>query len=141
MGNIGNLRSIRSIRSPRLNSIQRRFLAFIIGCVGVRLLLVHLVRKIRRDRLPILGYAALLVAFGFLFIFITGGRKTGIEVQGGKIWWNKLRPIHAFFYLWFACLAFKKDKNSYIPLLLDVVFGLTSFLSYHLTVGSFRKLF
>ena len=121
MGNIGNIGNLRSIRSPRLNSIQRRFLAFIIGCVGVRLLLVHLVRKIRRDRLPILGYAALLVAFGFLFIFITGGRKTGIEVQGGKIWWNKLRPIHAFFYLWFACLAFKKDKNSYIPLLLDVV--------------------
>ena len=138
MRNIGNL---RSITGPRLNSIQRRFLAFIIGCVGVRLLLVHLVHKIHRDLLPTLGYPALLVAFGFLFIFITGGRKTGIEVQGGRIWWNKLRPIHAFFYLWFACLAFKKDKNSYIPLLLDVVFGLTSFLSYHLTVGSFRKLF
>lgn len=127
--------------NKKLNSIQRRFLAFLIGCVGVRLLLVHAVRKINRDRLPILGYLALLVAFGFLFIFLTGGRKTGIEVQGGKIWWDSLRPIHAFFYLWFARLAFKKNRNSYIPLLLDVVFGLTSFLSYHLTAGSFRKLF
>ena len=132
---------MRIIGNTKLNNIQRRFLAFIVGCVGIRLLLVHIVRKIHRDRLPILGYPALLVAFGFLFIFITGGRKTGLEVQGGKIWWNKLRPIHAFFYLWFAHLAFKKDKNSYVPLLFDVVFGLTSFLSYHLTVGSFRKLF
>ena len=129
------------MKGRTLNSIQRRFLAFIFGCVGVRLLLVYFVARIERERLPILGYPALLVAFGFLFIFATGSRKTGVEVQGGRIWWNKLRPIHAFFYLWFARLAFKKNKNSYVPLLLDVAFGLTSFLSYHLTVGSFRKLF
>ena len=132
---------MRNFGNKKFNSMQRRFLAFLIGCIGVRLLLVHFVRKINRDRLPVLGYLALLVVFGFLFIFVTGARKTGIEVHGGNIWWNKLRPIHAFFYLWFARLAFKKDGNSYVPLLMDVVFGLTSFLSHHLTVGSFRKLF
>ena len=132
---------MRNIGNRKLTSIQRRFLAFLIGCIGVRLLLVQLVRKVDKQKLPILGYFGLLIAFGFLFIFVTGIRKTGVEVQGGKIWWNQIRPVHAFFYLWFSYLAIKKDRNSYVPLLLDVTFGLTSFLSHHLTVGSFRKLF
>ena len=47
-------------------------------------------------------------------------------------------PVH---HLLATALADNASKNSYVPLLMDVTFGLTSFLSHHLSVGSFHKLF
>ena len=51
-----------------------------------------------------------------------------------------MRPVHAILYLTFAYLAFKKSKESYKPLLLDVILGLLSFLHYHYYAGNFKKL-
>ena len=123
-----------------MNVTQKRFLAFLIGCIGARTSIVYLVYKINKKYLPYLAYVGMSIALGFLYIFVNNLRKTGAEVFGNRIWWNILRPIHGFFYLWFACLAFNKDRNAYIPLLLDVSFGLLSFLFYHANAGSFNKL-
>ena len=57
--------------------------------------------------------------------------KTGGEVFGSKIWWNDLRPIHASLYILFALLALKKNKYSWVPLLVDVTFGLLVFINHH----------
>lgn len=123
-----------------MNELKKRFLLFLIGCIGTRTLLVYIAKNTSVDYLPILGYIALLPVLGFTYIYITGSRETGVEVFGGKIWWNNLRPIHAIFYSLFAYNAIHKNKRSWIYLLYDVLFGLVSFLTHHYLAGSFSKL-
>jgi len=123
-----------------MNELQKRFLLFLIGCIGTRTLLVYIAKNTSVDYLPILGYIALLPVLGFTYIYITGSRETGVEVLGGKIWWNNLRPIHAIFYSLFAYNAIHKNKRSWIYLLYDVLFGLGSFFIHYYLYGSFSKL-
>ena len=124
-----------------MNNIQKRFIAFIFGCILIRTLIVIFVKKISKKYLPYLGILALLPAFGFLIIYFGGYRKTGPETLGNKIWWNQLRPVHALLYLIFAYLAINKEALSYIPLLIDVIIGLLAFLYFHYKDGSFKHLF
>ena len=123
-----------------MNDMQKRFLLFLIGCIGVRSILVLLAKNTSVYVLKILGYLALLPAIGFIYIYLTGSRQTGAEVFGEKIWWNNLRPIHAILYLLFAYNAINGVKSAWIYLLIDVVIGLISFLVYHYKSGDFAKL-
>ena len=123
-----------------MNSIQKRFLAFLLLCIPVRIAFVFIATIIDKKYLPYLGYLAILPALGFAYIFIFGKRKTGGETFGQKIWWNNLRPIHSILYFIFAYLAINKSNKSYVPLLLDVLIGFFSFIFYHYGVGSFKKL-
>lgn len=120
-----------------MNTIHKRILLFLIGCIGSRSLLVYIAKTVDINYLPYLGYLALLPAAGFLYIFVSGIRKTGLEVFGEKIWWNNLRPIHALLYTLFAYNAIHKNKKAWMILLADVTFGLVSFLWHHYSVGSF----
>jgi hypothetical protein len=72
---------------------------------------------------------------------LSGKRKTGPEVFGDKIWWNKLRPVHSLLYFLFAYNAINGNRNAWKFLLLDVIIGLISFLSFHYFNGDFSKLF
>ena len=103
----------------------------------MRLFLVFLAKRLNIKYLPYLGYIALLPAIGFFYIFLTNSRKSGREVFGSRIWWNMLRPVHGLLYLLFAYKAIKKQKDAYLPLLLDVIIGLFSFLFYHYMSGNF----
>ena len=123
-----------------MSILQRRFLAFLLLCIPVRIAFVFIAKSVDKKYLPYLGYLAILPAIGFAYIYIFGKRKTGGETFGQKIWWNNLRPLHSILYFIFAYLALKKSNNAYIPLLLDVIIGLISFVIYHYSVGSFRKL-
>jgi hypothetical protein len=123
-----------------MNSIQKRFLLFLIGCIGTRSLFVYISKNMNSEYLPLLGYLAILPAIGFLYIYFTGSRKTGAEVFGEKIWWNNLRPIHAILYGLFAYNAINKKSYSWIFLLIDVIIGLISFLLHHYLEGNFSKL-
>ena len=89
--------------------------------------------------LPYTGYLALLPVICFIYIYLTESRKNG--VFGGNIWWNNLRPIHSLFYALFAYNAIKKNTRAWIYLLVDVIFGLLSFLIYHYSQGNFSKVF
>ena len=84
-----------------MNSMQKRFLLFLIGCIGVRTLFVIIAKNASTYYLQLLGYLALLPAIGFTYIYLTGSRKVGAETFGEKIWWNNLRPIHSLLYLVF----------------------------------------
>lgn len=123
-----------------MNDIQKRFALFIFGCIAVRLIFVYVAKTISLKYLPYLGWIALLPALGFLYIFVTGSRKTGPEVFGKRIWWNRLRPIHAILYILFAYYAINKNRNAWIFLLIDVILGLSSFLIYHYMNGDFKYL-
>ena len=123
-----------------MNNIQKRFILFLFGCIGTRSLLVYIAKTTNKTILMYMGYLALLPAIGFFYLFLTGSRQTGAEVFGGKIWWNDLRPIHGIFYSLFAYNAITGNQNAWIYLLVDVVFGLASFLFFHYINGDFNKL-
>lgn len=124
-----------------MNNIQKRFILFLVGCIGTRSLLVYLAKTTNKTFLMFFGYLALLPAIGFFYLYFTGSRKTGAEVFGDKIWWNNLRPIHALLYSLFAYNAIIGNTNAWIYLLVDVLFGLTSFLIFHYYNGDFKKIF
>jgi hypothetical protein len=123
-----------------MTNLQKRMLMFLIGCIGVRSLFVVIAKYINKNYLKYLGYLALLPAIGFIYIYLTGSRKTGPETMGEKIWWNDLRPIHSILYFLFAYNAIIGNKQAWIYLLADVLFGLISFLIHHYVNGDFSKL-
>ena len=104
-----------------METIQKRFLAFLLLCIPVRIAFVFIATIIDKKYLPYLGYLAILPALGFAYIFIFGKRKTGGETFGQKIWWNNLRPLHSILYFIFAYLAINKNTLAYIPLVFDVI--------------------
>ena len=124
-----------------MNNIQKRFALFLIGCIGIRSLLVYMAYNVNKELLMYMGYLALLPAIGFFSIYFMGLRKTGAEVFGDRIWWNDLRPIHGLLYSLFAYNAITGNKNAWIYLLVDVIIGLTSFLIFHYNNGDFAQLF
>lgn len=124
------------------NILKKRIFLFLFGCIVTRFILVILAKYSSDTVLHLLGVGALFISFGFIYIFITGTRKTGPETFGEKIWWNDYRPIHAFLYLLFAIMVFTKWKHyAWIVLLADVLIGLGAFLHYHQKNGDFQKAF
>lgn len=124
-----------------LNTIQKRFLLFLIGCIGMRILFVYVAKIAQPKTLQLLGYLALLPALGFFYLFLTGSRKTGGEVFGNKIWWNSLRPVHGTLYALFAYFAIVKNKQAWQFLAADVSIGLVAFLVYHTVNNNIPILF
>ena len=123
-----------------MNILQKRFMVFLLLCIPSRIIIALIAKYIDPKYLPYLGYLSIIPAIGFAYIFIFGKRKTGAETFGQKIWWNYLRPVHSFMFALFAYLAINKNKNSHIVLFTDTFIGLVSFLYYHYSVGSFKKL-
>jgi hypothetical protein len=122
-----------------MNNLQKRLLLFLVACIGSRTLLVYLAKTADVMYLPLMGYIALLPAFAFIYIYVTGSRPTGGEVFGEKIWWNKLRPVHGLLYGLFAYNAINKNRDSWKILLADVILGLSCFIAYHFSRGDFSK--
>ena len=122
-----------------MNNLQKRFLLFLFGCIGSRSLLVYIAKNVSTQLLMYMGYLALIPAVGFIYLFFSGSRQTGAEVFGDKIWWNNLRPLHGALYFLFAYNAIIGNKNAWVYLLIDVVIGLISFLTFHFYNGDFKK--
>ena len=116
---------------------HKRILVFLIGCIGIRILLVLLAKYINVKYLPYMGIITLGIAIGFLYLYFTGKRRTGPETQGAPIWWMKFRIIHGLLYLLFSIMAFRKMHQAYIVLLIDTFIGLILFLHQHYTAGDF----
>ncbi len=124
-----------------MNDLQKRFLLFLGGCIPMRLFLVYLAKTIPLKYLPYLGAAHLLPAIGFIYLFITGKRITGVETQGAPIWWQRFRIMHGLIYLLFAYYAINQVAAAYQILLADVCLGLSLFLWHHYTSGSFSHIY
>lgn len=97
-------------------------------CMSVRIGLALFAKQMNVGLLKYAGYIALLLPIGTTYIFLTNARKSGIGAFGEKIWWANLRPIHALLYLAFAYYAIIGNKNAWLFLLADALFGLTCFL-------------
>ena len=125
-----------------MNSIfsntSTRYALFLFGCIGLRSLIAYSAyylsnhKSVRNTNiLIVLAIFGILIGLGFLTIFITGSRKTGLETGGEKIWWNGLRPIFGLLWLLFGITALKGIKWCWIFLLFDVIVGVTSFIIHH----------
>jgi hypothetical protein len=124
-----------------MKEIQKRMLLFLIGCIGVRILLVFIAKYSSETIQHLLGIVALFISIGFIYRYISGTRTTGPETFGDKIWWNDLRPIHGMLYLLFTIMVFTPmRKYAWIVLLIDVMIGLTAFLHFHHKNGDLKKL-
>ena len=54
-----------------MNTIQKRFVLFLIGCIGLRSFLVYIAKTVDLKYLQILGYLAIIPVIGFSYIFLT----------------------------------------------------------------------
>ena len=112
----------------------KRFLLFLIGCIGTRSLLAYVSKNIKIDNLPYLGYLALPVGISFVYIFFFGSEAADKQLEWAgdkKIWWNDLRIVHGLNYLIFATLAIQKKHYSWIILVIDTFIGLIAWLFHH----------
>jgi hypothetical protein len=123
-----------------MTELQNLFLLFLVGCIGIRVLFVIVAKNINIKYLKYLGYLALFPAIGFIYLYVSGTRNSGLGVFGEKIWWTNLRPIHAILYLLFAYNAIIGNRNAWIILLVDVSLGLLSFLIHHYLNGDIYTL-
>lgn len=97
-------------------------------CIPIRFLLGYLLTKF-----DIFKYPILIIGMGFWIIYLFDLRKTGLEVNGNEIWWNKLRPIHGSLYLLTFIFCFiNLDTSKYI-IWFDTIIGLISTIIYKLS--------
>ena len=106
-----------------LTNTQKSGLMFLLGCIPFRILLACLA-KYKQEWLGAMSLIAVIISVGFSVIYMFELRKTGAEVFGEKIWWNDLRPIHAFMYGLFSYLAVTSPEDAWKPLAADVSIGL-----------------
>ena len=65
------------------------------------------------------------IAFGFLGLYFTGWRKTGVETGGQPIWWRPYRLLHGLTYLLAAYFVYaKQGKWATLVLLFDLMFSM-----------------
>ena len=120
-----------------MNDIQKRFLLFLILCLGSRSLLAYCAFKFKTPIIPIF---TLLISISWIRIYFISPRDTGPEVFGDKIWWNNFRLVHAFNYMLFTVLYFLNVKQAWMILALDVIIALVAFLHHHYVEGNFKLL-
>jgi hypothetical protein len=118
--------------------LRRRFVLFLVGCIGIRTGFAFGAAKVDKKYLPYLGVLGLLLAISWVLIYRFNLRPTGREA-GGIIWWNKIRLVHALLYFVFAVLAFSGSDYAWVPLGIDVFVGLTAFVNHHWSNGDITR--
>jgi len=106
---------------------RTRIIFFLIGCIGIRLILAVIPLYLSKKWLPYFGIIILIIALSFLYLYFTNGRLKAPE-GGGETWWAKFRLIHGLLYSTAAIYLFQKERIASIPLFIDVILGLTLFI-------------
>jgi len=106
-------------------------LLFLIGCIPARLFLAFLPLYLPDFLLKVYGGVLLMIGLGFLYLFVTGKRKTGLETEGKPIWWRPFRILHGLMYCLAAFFVLDRQRRAaFQTLLIDTCLGLALFL-YH----------
>jgi hypothetical protein len=112
----------------------KRFLLFLIGCMGSRFLLTYLAKTVSQDYIKIILIITGLIGLSFVYIYFLGSDSADkqLEWAGDKIiWWNDLRIVHGLLYLLFTYLAYNNNKDAWTILLIDTLIGLISWTKHH----------
>ena len=112
-----------------MNSI----LAFLLLCIPARIILAWGTQIVPNEYLVYYGILLLLIGLSFLYLFITNSRLYAPEA-GGKTWWAQFRVLIGFSYIAAAVYAFQGKRNLiWIPLAIDIIFGIIIFALHHLS--------
>ena len=111
-----------------MNSI----IAFLLLCIPARILIALGSQFIPDKYLKLYGIVLGLIGLSFLYLFITNSRLSAPEA-GGKTWWAQFRILIGFFYITAAVYAFQGKRDLiWIPLAIDIIFGIIIFGIRHL---------
>ena len=116
----------------------KRFLVFLLGCIGTRLSLSMLAKYITTDYLPFLAIITIPISISFMYLYIFGNDRADRQLEwlvDKKIWWDDLRPVHYILFMLFSIMAINKSSYSWIVLLLDTIIGLVAWLNHHKTIS------
>jgi len=100
---------------------------YYIICIFVRLSLAYSVYYVQK--MPIRYMFSLLyfiLSIGELYHYTVKNRKIG--AFNNKVWWDSLRPIHAFLFLFTSIGLVYKYKYSYMFLLLDTLISVLGYI-------------
>lgn len=120
-------------------------LLFLTMCIPLRVIFAllpnyNLIKKIGIKFNPKIFYTLyalilLVISFGFLYLYFTNSRLNAPEA-GGKTWWYNLRLLHGMLYLCATIYILWNINNlemikyASLPLILDVIVGLCSFINH-----------
>ena len=60
-----------------MNTLQKRFLAFLLLCIPVRIAFVFIAKSVDKKYLPYLGYIGIIIGLGFMYNFIFTKKRGG----------------------------------------------------------------
>ena len=104
---------------------------FLSLCIPLRILIAYLSQIIPPKSLKFFGALMLTIAAGFFYLYFADKRLSSPEA-GGKTWWAGYRLIIGLFYLAAGIYAIQgKQDLVWIPLVIDIVFGLIIFTLKH----------
>ena len=104
---------------------------FLLACIPLRIFLAWISTKIPLQYIGIFATLLLAMSLGFLFLYFTNGRQVAAEA-GGVTWWADYRLLIGLLYLAAATYAFQgRTDLVWIPLTIDVIFGLIVFARKH----------
>jgi hypothetical protein len=100
---------------------------FLLACIPLRLIIALIPLYIEKNLLFYYSFILFLIGLSFLYLFFTNKRQNAFEA-GGHTWWAKYRIIHGILYLIAGYYAYYQNRNAWIPLIIDVIFGLFLFI-------------
>jgi hypothetical protein len=106
-------------------------LLFLLLCIPLRISLAIFSQIIPPKYLVYFGAVMLIMSFSFFYLYFSNKRLNSPEA-GGVTWWKDYRLIIGMFYLVAGIYSVQgKQKLVWIPLAMDVVFGLLIFFKRH----------
>lgn len=118
-----------------MNEVSNRIYYYFLACIPVRISLIVILSYIPMFLLPYYNILFLIMASGFMYSFIYMMWNPQIIHKGlfdGIVWWNYNRLIHSLvFYIVFFHLKNKNVKDSIQLLLLDLFYGILTFIIYY----------
>ncbi len=97
-------------------------------CIPLRILIAAGSMWVPERYLTIFGMVLSLIGLSMLYLFFTNKRLNATEA-GGATWWAPLRLLFGGLYLMAGIYAIQgKQKFIFIPLMLDVILGITASL-------------
>ena len=104
-------------------------------CIPVRILLVYIVKEIiPLDKFTYVSIPMFMITFGFILAQLFRKHAYLSSATGGQVWWHKIRPVHIILYLSAGILALLDPKDTWIPLLIDVIFGACMYVLYQMNL-------
>lgn len=123
-----------------MNKIQKRTLYFLVGCVGLRILLSIALQNVSNSLAPYVSILPLSIGAGFAAIWAFGLRQKKGSFDN-EIWWNPLRIVHALLYLltsWF--LYTRKQELASTIVLIDTGIGILSYFWHYYNTEQLVKI-